>query len=178
MKNLSLILVILLFIISACTKPAPPPLTPAVDSVGDKNKALIAQYTEVVVKGDTLAMSAFLADNFKGYGPLLNDSTDRAQEISIWSRSWKNEFSSIDFKRAGMIAFTNPANGPYPGDWISDWALITVNYKNGYKTFTFWWHAVSRIKDGKIELTRTFYNQNDFFTQQGFTVTPPKPAKK
>jgi len=177
MKKL-IVAAILGIVIAACTKPTPPPPAPAVDSVGEKNKALVAQYTDVVTKGDTTSMATFLAENFRGYGPLLNDSTDRAKEISNWSRSWKNEFSSIDFKRAGMIAFTNPANGPYPGDWIADWAVITVNYKNGYKPFTFWWHGVSRIKDGKIEVSRSFYNQNDFFTQQGFTVTPPKPAKK
>jgi hypothetical protein len=169
----------LCIVIAACTKPAPPPPAPVIDSVGENNKALIARYTDVAVKGDTTTMSSFLTDNFKGFGPGLNDSTDHAIEISNWARSWRNEFSSIDFKRAGSIAFTNPADGNYPGDWVADWAVITVNYKDGKKPVTFWWHGVFRIKDGKIELSRTFYNVNDFFTQQGFTVTPPKaPAKK
>jgi hypothetical protein len=129
-------------------------------------------------KGDTSAMEAFLADNYRGYGPGLNDSTNRDQEINSWKRSWRNEFQSIEFNRAGTIAFTVPATGKFPGDWVAEWAFITVTYKDGKKPFQFWWHGVSRLKDGKIEVSRAFYNVNDFFTQQGYKVTPPEaPAK-
>lgn len=177
MKKL-FIAVTLCIVIASCTKPAPPPPAPEVDSVGESNKALVARYTDAAVKGDTTGMASFLADNFKAFGPGLNDSTDRTQEISNWSKSWRNEFSSIDFKRAGSIAFTNPADGNYPGDWVADWAVVTVNYKDGKNTVTFWLHEVYRIKDGKIDLSRAFYNVNDFFTQQGYTITPPKAPKK
>ena len=178
MKNIPLILVIHLFIIAACTKPAPPPPPAPVDSVGESNKALVQQYTDAAVKGDTVSMASFLADNYKGFGPGLNDSTDRAKNTASWSKNWREEFASIDFNRAGMIAFSVPADGKFPGDWVAEWAFITVNYKNGNTPFKFWWHGVSRVTNGKIDLSRSFYNVNDFYDQHGFTVTPPKPVKK
>lgn len=148
------------------------------DTVGESNKAIVQQYTDAIVKGDTVSMGSFLADSYKGYGPGLNDSTDRASEITGWKNSWRNEFQSIQFDRAGMVAFNVPISGKFPGDWVADWGLINVTYKNGNKPFQFWWHGVSRVRDGKIELSRAFYNQNDFFTQQGFKVTPPEPPTK
>ncbi len=169
---------ILLTMIAACTQPAPPPPPPAVDAVGEANKTLVQKYTDAVVKGDTLSMASFLADSYKGYGPGLNDSTDRAKNIASWAKSWREEFASIDFDRAGMIAFNVPADGKFPGDWVAEWAFITVNYKNGNTPFKFWWHGVSRVKDGKIEVSRSFYNVNDFYDQHGFTVTPPPAPKK
>ena len=179
MKNL-FIPAMLLFIIAACSKPAPPPppAAPPIDSVGENNKMVVQRFTDAVVKGDTAGIATFLTDNYKGYGPGLTDSTDRAKLVSEWSKNWKDTFASVDFKSAGKIAFTVPADGKYPGDWVADWAVITVNYKNGLKPVTFWWHSVYRVKDGKIEVSREFYNVNDFFTQHGYTITPPKAAKK
>lgn len=178
MKKLVLPLV-LFIIIAACTKPEPPPPpAPPVDTVGVNNKAIVQQYTDAVVKGDTITMGSFLADNYKGYGPGLNDSTDRAKEIKEWTNQWKNDFASIDFNRATIQAFTIPEGQKFPGDWVSDWALITITYKNGLKPLTTWWNGVYLVKDGKIQASRAFWNVNDYFQQQGFTVTPPKPAKK
>ena len=158
----------------ACNQPA----APVVDTVGENNKVIVQKYSDAIVKGDTASLELYLADNYKGYGPGLTDSTDRAKEVSEWKRTWREEFASVDFDRAGTIAFTVPADGKFPGDWVADWALITVTYKNGNKPFKFWWHAVSRVKDGKIEVSRSFFNQNDYFTQRDFTVTPPAaPAK-
>lgn len=168
---------ILLFIAAACNQPAPP-AAPVVDTVGESNKVIVKQYTDAVVKGDTVAMASFLADNFRAYGPGSNDSTNLENHLKIWKKSWREEFASIDFQSAGLIAFNVPADGKYPGDWVADWALISITYKNGNKPFKFWWHGVYRMKDAKIELNRAFYNVNDFFTQQGFKVTPPEaPAK-
>ncbi len=168
---------ILLVIVAACNQPAPP-TAPVVDTVGESNKAIVKQYTDAVVKGDTVAMASFLADNFRAYGPGSNDSTNLENHLKSWKKSWREEFASIDFQSAGLIAFNVPADGKYPGDWVADWAVITVNYKNGNKPVTFWFHDVNRVKDGKIELSRSFYNVNDFYTQHGFKVTPPEaPAK-
>lgn len=170
---------ILLVILVSCTKPEPPPPpAPVVDTVGENNKAVVTQYTDAIVKGDTSAIGNFLSDTYRGFGPGLNDSTDRAKEIKEWGSNWKNDFASIDFNRATIQAFTIPEGDKYPGDWVSDWALITVTYKNGFKPFSFWFNGVYSVKDGKIQASRSFWNQNDYFTQQGFTVTPPKPAKK
>jgi hypothetical protein len=178
MKKL-IIPAIICIIIAACTQPAPPPPASLVDTVGENNKAVVQQYTDAVTKGDTVGMGSFLSDNYKGYGPGLNDSTDRAKTIANWSNNWKNEFASMAFDRATTTAFTIPADGKFPGDWVADWAYITVNYKNGNKPISFWFNGVYRLTNGKIDRSRAFYNVNDFFQQQGYVVTPPKaPAKK
>ena len=174
MKKLVVPAMLLLTVVACNQQPA----APVVDTVGENNKAIVQKYSDAIVKGDTVGMEAFLADTYKGYGPGLTDSTDRAKEITGWKKSWREEFASIDFDRAGTIAFTVPTDGKYPGDWVAEWAFINVTYKNGTKPFKFWWHGVSRVKDGKIEVSRAFYNQNDYFTQHDFKVTPPEaPAK-
>lgn len=159
--------------LAACTKPAP-----VVDTIGEQNKLVVQNYTDAVVKGDTSAIEGFLAGTYMAYGPALNDSTDRQQDIAEWKKNWREAWSSVDFDRAGTIAFTVPADGRFPGDWVSDWAKITVNYKNGSPSVTFWWNAVYLIKDGKIQIVRVFYDLNDILVQQGFKVTPPEPAAK
>lgn len=162
--------VLLLLIIAACTQVP----TPVNDTIGENNKEVIRKYADAIVRGDTAAIGSFLADNYRGYGPGLNDSSNWEQEVNDWKKNWREEFASIKYERVGINAFTVAENSNLDGDWVADWAVITVTYKNGNKPVTFWWHGVSRVKEGKIDLSRSFFNINDFYTQQGYTITPPQ----
>jgi ketosteroid isomerase-like protein len=159
--------------IASCNKPA----APVVDTAGEQNKEVAKRYADAGAKGDTTALEAILADNVMLYGPGLNDSTTKAKDVSFWKNGWKNDWQSMDYNRAALVAFTIPADGKFPGDWVSDWGKWTVKEKNG-KTVSFWWNGVFRVKDGKIDLGRTFFNVNDFFEQEGYTVTPPAAPKE
>src|SRR5258706_12040177 len=144
---------IILVGLASCSKPGPP-----VDTVGEQNKALVQKYVDAVAKGDTANIESFLADGFKAYGPARKDSSTRQQELDNWKKNWKNNWASVNYDRAAMVAFTLPPGEKFPGDWVADWANITVKYKNGTPSATFYYHAVSRIKEGKIDLTQEFFN--------------------
>jgi hypothetical protein len=157
---------ILLLALASCSKSAR-------DTVGEQNKTLVQKYVDAIVKGDTSNLESFLAAQFMGYGPAMKDSSDRQKEIDSFKKNWRDSWSSVKFDRAAIVAFTLPPGEKNPGDWVADWATITVNYKNAAPPVTFNWHGVSRVKDGKIERIFAFYDVNDILIQQGFTVTPP-----
>jgi len=163
---------ILLVGMASCNKPAP-----AVDTVGEQNKSLVQKYDEAIVTGDTSNLESFLAEKFMAYGPAMKDSSSRQQIVDIWKKNWRTTWASIKFDRDAILAFTIPPGEKHPGDWVADWAVITVNQKNGLPTVKFRWHTVFRVKDGKIDQSVGFYDLNDILVQQGFTITPPAPKK-
>jgi hypothetical protein len=55
-----------------------------------------------------------------------------------------------------------------PGYWVSDWAKVTINFKDGTGPVNTWVNAVYRINNGKIEYSRTFYNELDILEQVGY----------
>ena len=54
------------------------------DQTAEKNIALIDQYVTAVEAKDVDAMAALLDDNYKGYGPSVNDSTNKEQAVENW----------------------------------------------------------------------------------------------
>jgi len=154
--------------LASCSKPGPP-----VDTVGEQNKALVQKYSEAIVRGDTADLESFLSDDFRSSGPAMKDSSNREQQVDSWKKNWRDSWASVNFDRQAMVAFTIPPGEKHPGDWVADWANITVKYKNRTPSATFFYHAVSRVKEGKIDRTIVYYNVNDILVQQGFTLTPP-----
>ncbi len=154
--------------LASCLTPAAP-----ADTVGNQNKEVVMKFNDAAAKGDTASLEGFLAEKCMIYGPGLNDSINRQQEVDFWKKSWRTEFSSLTYDRAAIIAFTLPPDHKFPGDWVSDWGTWSIQYKNGSPNVSFAINVVAKVNDGKIEVARTFYDENDFFKQQGFTVTPP-----
>ena len=66
--------------------------------------------------------------------------------------------------------------GRVAGDWVLDWGKWTIHFKNGKPSDTVWFHAALRVKDGKINRRRNFYDVADMLEQQGFTFVPPVKA--
>ena len=60
------------------------------------------------------------------------------------------------------------------GDWVLNWALLTIKYKVGSVPVQLWVNAVYRIENGKIVQSRTFYNEADVLRQLRYMITPPQ----
>src|SRR6267142_4300558 len=159
--------------IASCNKPA----APAVDTLGEQNKEVAKKYADAGAKGDSTTLEAILSDSLRLYGPGLNDSTTKTKDLMFWKNGWKNDWVSLDYDRAALIAFTIPEGEKFPGDWVSDWGKWTVKEKNG-RSVAFWWNGVFQVKTGKIVVGRTFLNMNDVFQQEGYTITPPPVPKE
>jgi hypothetical protein len=183
MKKLFIPLVASLFIaLASCNKPAAPAETKSapVDSLGESNKALVAKFLASVFSNDTITFANCMAEDYMQHGPGIKDSVNKAQEIAVWKKNWKEQYASIKYNRAAVLAYsvTPEMNKLVAGDWVMEWGQIEMAFKNGMPTVKFNLHLTLRITNGKIDREYVYFNLADILAQQGFTFVPPKPTKK
>jgi ketosteroid isomerase-like protein len=136
--------------------------------------AVAKKYMEAVETGNVAVMDSLLADNYVGYGPSVGDSIDKQGALANWKYNAEHLYESIHYTRHQNIAVTVKEGGDAdPGDWVSNWACITIKYKDGRGPVSAWVNAVYKIEKGKIARSRTFYNEADVLRQLGYNIEPP-----
>ncbi len=136
------------------------------------NLEIAKKYMQAVETNDAAAMSELLAENYIGYGPSDGDSTNKEEAIKNWKYNAENLYESIKYTRHQNIAVTvKEGEEALPGDWVSNWAYLTIKYKDGRGPVNVWVNAVYKIENGKIVLSRTFYNEADVLRQLGYEHT-------
>ena len=149
--------------------------TSSTDKKKSDNLALAKRYVEAVETNNFAAMDSLLADNYMGYGPSVGDSTNKADALKNWKYNAENLYESIKYTRYQNIAVTvTEADEADLGDWVSNWAYLTIKYKDGRGPVNVWVNAVYKIENGKIVRSRTFYNEADVLRQLGYTIAPPQ----
>jgi ketosteroid isomerase-like protein len=138
-----------------------------------ENLAIAKKYMEAVETKNAAAMDSLLAENYIGYGPSVGDSTNKQDAISTWKYNAENLYESIDYTRHKELAVT-VKEGEAMGDWVLNWAYLTIKYKDGRGPVNVWVNAVYKIDGGKIIQSRTFYNEADVLRQLGYTIEPPQ----
>ena len=117
-------------------------------------------------------MDSLLADNYIGYGPSVGDSVNKEEAISSWKDNAENLYESIKYTRHKELA-VSVKEGEAIGDWVLNWAYLTIKYKVGSVPVNLWVNIVYRIENGKIAQSRTFYNEADVLRQLHYTIDPP-----
>jgi hypothetical protein len=143
------------------------------DSDDSKQKAHLAiaeKYMEAVETGNTNTMDSLLADNYMGYGPSVGDSINKADAIKSFRYNADSLYESLKYTRHKELAVT-VKEGNAQGDWVLNWALLTIKYKDGRGPVDVYVNAVYRVEDGKIVHSITFYNEADVLRQLGYTMT-------
>ena|SRR6478672_3078812 len=148
----------------------------------DKNKAenlaIAKKYMEAVETNNPAIMDSLLADNYMGYGPSVGDSTNKADAISNWKYNAANLYESVKYTRYQNMAITvGEGEQAEAGDWVSNWAYLTIKYKDGRGPVNVWVNAVYKIENGKIVRSRTFYNEADVLRQLASTTSPQSGAQ-
>lgn len=139
-----------------------------------ENLALVKKYLEAVETNNPAVMDSVLADDYMGYGPSVGDSTNKRDAIANWKYNAENLYESIKYDRFQNIAVTlGEGEEAEAGDWVSNWALVTIKYKDGRGPVHAWVNVAYKIKDGKIAHSRTFYNEADVLRQLGYEFLPP-----
>lgn len=139
------------------------------DKMNNENLAIAKRYMEAVETNNVVAMDSLLADNYMGYGPSVGDSTNKADAINNWKYNAENLYASVKYTRHQNIAVTVKEGGEAEaGDWVSNWAYLTITYKDGRGPVNVWVNAVYKIENGKIVRSRTFYNEADVLRQLGY----------
>jgi hypothetical protein len=141
----------------------------------NESLAIAKKYMEAVETNNPQIMDSLLAKNYMGYGPSAGDSTNKADALADWKYNAANLYESIKYSRNQSIAVTVKEGGQADtGDWVSNWAYLTIKYKGGRGTIHTWANIVYKIENGKIARSRTFYNEADVLRQLGYTTVPPK----
>ena len=160
MKHLILLTAISISLFS-CTADA--------DKKESESLAIANKYMEAVETNNPAIMDSLLADNYMGYGPSVGDSTNKSDAINNWKANAANLYESIKYTRHQNIAVTvKDGEQAEAGDWVSNWAYLTIKYKDGRGPVNVWVNAVYKIENGKIARSRTFYNEADVLRQLGY----------
>jgi ketosteroid isomerase-like protein len=147
--------------------------TSSADKKEKANLAIAQKYMNAVETRNVATMDSLLADNYIGYGPSVGDSTNKEEAISSWKYNSENLYESIEYTRHKELAVT-VKEGEAIGDWVLNWAYLTIKYKVGGDPVHIWVNVVYRIENGKIAQSRTFYNEADVLRQLRYTFDPPQ----
>lgn len=137
------------------------------DNNSEENVRLVNAYTASVENLEYQKMESFLADDYMGYGPSIQDSISKNDAIENWKYVVENLYSSIKYERNRSVAVSIP-EGENEGEWVSNWAELTIKYKNTPETVVIWSNTIYKIKNGKIVRSYTFYNEADVYRQLGY----------
>ena len=157
MKKLITILLVAT-LLSSCTK---------TEDHSKENVALVEAYIKSVESLDSDAMDNLLSDDYIGYGPTYNSSIGKEDAINNWKETSKNLYKSIKYSKNRNIAVTIP-DGENKGEWVTNWAELTIVYKEDNKEVTLWANTLYQIENGKIIKSYTIYNEADALNQLGY----------
>jgi hypothetical protein len=147
--------------------------TSSADKTSAESLAIVKKYIDAVEANNSAAMDSLLADNYMGYGPSLADSTNKADALRNWKYNSENLYESIKYTRHQNIAVTvKEGQDAEAGDWVSNWAYLTIKFRNAGPTVNVWANTVYKIENGKIVRSRTFYNETDVLRQLGYVSIP------
>jgi limonene-1,2-epoxide hydrolase len=142
-----------------------------------ENLAIAQKYMEAVEGKNVNIMDSLLSEKYIGYGPSVGDSTTKADALNAWKYNADNLYASFKYTRHKSIA-VKVTEGEAVGDWVLNWAYLTIKYKDGRGPVNLWVNSVYRIEDGKIVQSRTFYNEADVLRQLGYSIQPPTASVK
>jgi hypothetical protein len=164
MKQL-IVLVVIGLSLFACTSSA--------DKKEKASLAIAQKYMEAVETGNVELMDSLLADNYIGYGPSVADSTNKEEALASWKFNSENLYESIEYTHHQELA-TTVKEGRAKGDWVLNWAYLTIKYIDGRGPVHIWVNVVYVVEKGKIVMSRTFYNEADVLRQLNYTINPPQ----
>jgi len=164
MKQLILVATICISL-SACTSQA--------DKKERDNLLIAKKYMMAVETKNAALMDSLLADNYIGYGPSVGDSINKEGAILNFRDNAENLYESFEYTRHKELAVT-VTEGEARGDWVLNWAYLTIKYKVGNVPVNLWVNVVYRIENGKIVMSRTFYNEADVLRQLRYSIEPPQ----
>lgn len=157
MKNL-ITLILITTVLMSCTS--------SVDN-SKKNIALVENYITAVENLDSEGMDNFLSDDYIGYGPNYGASINKEEVLKNWKDYSNTLYKSIDYKKSKNIA-VSITEGDNIGDWVANWAELTIVYLRDDAEVTIYANTTYQIKDGKIIKSYTIYNEADVLNQLGY----------
>lgn len=136
----------------------------------EANLNIVERYRHAVEAKDYSTIDTLLDDNYMGYGPSVGDSISKQQAVLNWKDETADLYESVEYTLSESHPITIKT-GPAAGDWVANWAYLTIKYKDGRGPVNAWVNANYKIENGKIVRSRTFYNEADVLRQLGYSFT-------
>jgi hypothetical protein len=105
-------------------------------------------------------------------GPSFGDSVNKNDAVASWKHNISEIYENIHYNRSKYAVVTIP-EGDNKGDWVANWAELTITFKNDRGSATIWANSNYLIENGKIKRSITFYNEADALRQLGYKIVPP-----
>jgi ketosteroid isomerase-like protein len=120
------------------------------------NIAIVTNYLNSLVTGDGSVAQGLVNANFMSYGPSVGDSATIEQVMA----QWVTNAATRTEQEAGLFASNGltVTDGPFTGDWVMLWGRYTCNDNKSGLDLTVPWHSVNKIENGKISLTRAWFD--------------------
>ena len=141
-------------------------------ATNNESISVVQKYVQAVQSKNVDSMAALLSDDYIGYGPSFTDSINKADAVASWKDLVANLYDSFQFTRSFDLA-SKVTEGPRPGDYVSSWSSVRITYKNGKGPVNLFVNVIYRIENGKIAMSRTFYDEADAMRQLGYQFVPP-----
>ncbi|MBV1888198.1 MAG: hypothetical protein KUG51_02795, partial [Urechidicola sp.] len=100
-----------------------------------ENLDLIEKYVQSVENMDFDAMDSILDENYKGFGPSINDSINKEQTVSNWKFNVENLYESIKYNKSKNAPILIE-DGDNQGDWVANWAELEITFKASGESVT------------------------------------------
>jgi hypothetical protein len=142
------------------------------DQATNDSISVVQKYEQAVQSKNADSMAALLSDDYMGYGPSFTDSINKTDAVANWKNLVANLYDSFQYTRSFNLA-AKVTEGARPGDYVSSWSSVRITYKNGKGPVNLLVNVVYRVENGKITMTRTFYDEADAMRQLGYQFVPP-----
>ncbi len=130
---------------------------------------IVSDYVNALVNNEMAKAEKLLAEKYIGYGPAVNDSINKQENINSWNQNHKVRTN----QKVGFVTQTfRVLQGNLQGDWVSQWGNYTFT-QNG-KEVKLPYQFTARVSNGKIDRSTIYFDNLSVLLQLGYTVTPPK----
>ena len=136
------------------------------------NVALVEKYVKAVQELDYQTIEDVLDENYIGLGPSFGDTIRKPEVIETMKINFEYLYESIEYDKTRNIAVQIPS-GESAGNWVSNWAELTITYKEDQNQVRLWTNFVYQIENGKIVKSFAFYNEADAMDQLGYVFINP-----
>ena len=134
----------------------------------EADMAVVGAYVNALIGGDLEKAKALLAPGFRGYGPSPADSVTAESVMAEWRENYKTH---SDRKVSFVTQTFRVTAGNLQGDWVSMWGDYVFTISG--KTISLPYQMTARVKNGKIDTERIYYDRMYIMQQLGYTLTPP-----
>ncbi|AZQ57785.1 nuclear transport factor 2 family protein [Maribacter sp. MJ134] len=169
--KMNLLLALTLLLIPSISKAQESTVTIEFDNAETASE-VVQNYIAALQKGDVATMNMHLADHAMIYGLGGGlDSLNVAQHKEYFKNSTDSFKHTITQDLYLPVKVTNNWN---EGEWVLAWGTNTLTNKETAETIVIPYHTANLVENGKIVMSRYFYDMMNVMMAQGYKITAPE----